>query len=181
MLASYTYSRSIDDQSNGQTTTSQVPQPSNLSTQYAPSDFQATHVLNLGWVWLLPQLNHGSRLLKETVNGWRFGGIYNARTGNPLNIHLAGDSNLNDERPQRPSLAPGANPNLPSGRHRADKVVEWFNTTSCTPETLSATPGCVWIVPDTGTFGNVGRNSLYGPAYILTNFSLGRFFTLPGE
>jgi hypothetical protein len=168
MLASYTYSRSLDLQSNGQTNASQVPMPSNLRSQYGPSDFQATHIFNMGWVWNLPELTTGYRAVRAVANGWRFGGIFNARTGNPINIHLAGDISLTDERPQRPNLLPGANPHLPSNRPRIQKVQEWFNTAAFTN-------------PVTGTFGNVGRNSLYGPAFIVTNASLGRLFPLPWE
>jgi len=168
MVASYTYSRSLDIQSNGQTTASAVPQPSNLSSQYGPSDFQATHVLNMGWVWRLPHATQGPAVMQQILNGWMFGGIYNAHTGNPLNVYLAGDASLTDERPQRPNLVPGQNPNLPSNRHRTAKVAEWFNIAA-------------FSTPPNGTFGNVGRNSLYGPAYILTNFSLERYFQLPKE
>jgi hypothetical protein len=32
-----------------------------------------------------------------------------------------------------------------------------------------------------GTFGNVGRNSLYGPAFIVVNGTVGRFFQLTQE
>jgi hypothetical protein len=167
-LASYTYSRSLDLQSNGQTNASQVPMPSNLRSQYGPSDFQATHILNIGFVWNTPSINIGSRFVNSVVNGWRFGGIYNARTGNPINIFLAGDISLTDERPQRPNLLPGVNPNMPHGRSRAAEIAEWFNTAA-------------FVNPAMGTFGNVGRNSLYGPAFIVANGSVGRFFQLTQE
>jgi hypothetical protein len=58
------------------------------------------------------------------------------------------------------------NPNLPSNRHRVDKVANWFNVNAFT-------------TPPFGTFGNVGRNSLRGPAFINTQFSLQRNFSLP--
>jgi Carboxypeptidase regulatory-like domain/TonB-dependent Receptor Plug Domain len=168
VLASYTYSRSIDLQSNGQTNTAQVPMPFNLASQRAPSDFQATQIFNLGWVWNTPRIDIGSRLVRNIANGWRIGGIYNARTGNPINIFLAGDLSLRDQRPQRPNLVAGQNPNLPRGRSRQAKVAEWFNTAAFANPTL-------------GTFGNVGRNSLYGPAFIVLNSSVGRFFQLSQE
>jgi len=199
-LVSYTYSRSLDMQSNGQTNSSAAPMPFNLRSQYGPSDFQATHILNLGWLYSIPQLRRGPSTLREVVNGWKVGGIYNARTGQPINITLSGDTSLTDERPQRPNLNPGTSPLLPSGRHRIDKVQEWFNigtvanpagqclTPNTGPGTPNAavlatgfTPGCVLEVPTLGTFGNVGRNSIYGPAFINLNTSLTRSFALPGE
>ena len=126
MLASYTYSRSLDLQSNGQTNASQVPMPFNLRSQYGPSDFQGTHIFNMGWVWNTPELRTGYRAVRAIVNDWRFGGIFNARTGNPINIHLAGDISLTDGRPQRPNLVPGVNPNLPRNRPRVEKGVVRF-------------------------------------------------------
>jgi hypothetical protein len=165
LLASYTYSRSLDLQSNGQTNTSQVPMPQNLRSQYGPSDFQATHIVNAGFVWNTPMIKSGSRVVQGIVNGWRLGGIFNARTGNPVNVFLAGDLSLTDERPQRPNLVPGINPNMPHGRSRAAEVASWFNTNA-------------FVNPQLGTFGNVSRNSIYGPAFIVTNGSAGRFFQL---
>jgi hypothetical protein len=167
-LASYTYSRSLDLQSNGQTNQARVPMPFNLRSQYGPSDFQATHILNGGFIWNTPIVHYDSRLVRSIVNGWRVGGILNARSGNPINIYLAGDLSLTDERPQRPNLVPGANPNMPHGRSRPAQAGEWFNTAA-------------FEDPALGTFGNVGRNSLYGPAFIVTNGTVGRFFQLTQE
>ncbi|WP_176441553.1 TonB-dependent receptor [Granulicella rosea] len=164
-LASYTYSRSLDIQSNGQTNTANVPMPFNLRSQYGPSDFQATHIFNGGFVWLTPSVRFGPRFMQGLANGWRLGGIFNARSGNPINIYLAGDLSYTDERPQRPNLVPGVSPYPAPGRSRAAEVASWFNTAA-------------FVNPTPGTFGNVSRNSLYGPAFITTNGSVGRFFQL---
>jgi len=166
MLASYTYSKSLDIQSNGQTTTAMVPIPSQLGSQYAVSDFDSTQIFNLGWVWNLPKTTRFDKPVRAVINDWIFGGIYNARTGEPINVIIAGDESLTGDRPQRPEAVPGVSPNLPSGRHRSAKVAEWFNTAA-------------YVYPTLGTFGNVGRNSLRGPAFIATHFSLARIFPLP--
>jgi len=55
---------------------------------------------------------------------------------------------------------------LDSGRHRADKIAEWFNTAA-------------WTIPTGGTFSNQSRNGLRGPAFIQLNLSAGRVFKLP--
>jgi hypothetical protein len=180
-LVTYTYSRSLDDQSNGATNAASTPMPNDIRTQYGPSDFQATHILSLGWVYNLPRLKHGASAFRDVLNNWRFNGIYSARTGNPINITLSGDTSLTDERPQRPNLVPGQNPNLPSDRHRSCtntftsggltygcKKQEWFNVNA-------------FVTPPVGSFGNVSRNSLYGPAFINTNLGLARFFPLHRE
>ncbi|HEY0307529.1 MAG TPA: carboxypeptidase regulatory-like domain-containing protein [Acidobacteriaceae bacterium] len=166
MQASYTYSKSLDIQSNGQTTNASFPMPKNLGSNYAVSDYDTKHNLTLGWVYNLPKTTHFGRPVRAVANGWIFGGLYSARTGMPINIVLAGDVSFTGDRPQRPLAVPGVNPSLPSNRHRVDKVLNWFNTAA-------------FATPPYGTFGNVSRNTLRGPAFINTQFSLQRNFNLP--
>jgi hypothetical protein len=133
-IASYTYSRSIDDQSVGTTNASALPEPSNGKTgnvalNYAASDFQSTHILNGGWVLKLPNKLTGNIVERAIVNDWTFTGIFQARTGSPVNIAYNGDVNWSDEPGQRPPLAPGLTKYVPiqGPRHRVDKKNEWFN------------------------------------------------------
>jgi len=162
-VASYTYSRSLDEQSNGATNIANVP-TYNIRDNYGPSDFQATHVFNMGWVLRLPTVRKGNAIYREVVNGWSFGGVYNVRTGNPFTPTVSGDRSLTDSRTQRMQRVPGVSPTFPGFRHRTDKVAEWFN--------LAA-----FQQPTVGTFGNVTRNALYGPAYTQINFRLSRTFS----
>jgi hypothetical protein len=163
---SYTYGRSIDISSNGATSTASVPQPHHLNLEYAASDFNAQQILNLGWVLRLPNpvADHGFK--GELLDGWTYGGIYNARTGNPINVTIAGDQSYTDQRQQRPNLVAGQ-PLYPTGfRHRAAKVAEWFNVNA-------------FAEPPDGTFGNLRRNALVGPGYINTNMDVQKYFNLP--
>jgi hypothetical protein len=187
--ASYTYSRSLDDQSSGTTNTSTLPLPPNVNTNYGPSDFQATHVFNMGWVLTLPPVRTGPAALRAVANNWSFMGIFNARTGNPFTPTTTSDYELNAEPNQRPPLAPGLvhYVPLPSNRHRADKVNEWFNVCSfanggTTSNPCAGTPydpnGAPWpILP--GYTNGVTRNTLYGPAFIESDLSLRRMFSIP--
>jgi hypothetical protein len=179
IYSSYAYARSIDISSNGLTNTANVPQPNHLNLEYAASDFNAQQIFNLGWILKFPPIRSAKGFWNYVVNDWAYGGIYNARTGNPVNVTLAGDTSLTDERTQRPNLVPGVNPNLPSNRHRSCpinlnapyqcKVEEWFNINA-------------FVTPPTGTFGNVRRNSQVGPAYISTQMDVQKFFTVaPGK
>ena len=169
IYSSYAYARSIDISSNGLTNTANVPQPHHLNLEYAASDFNAQQIFNLGWILKFPSIRSAKGFWKYVVNDWAYGGIYNARTGNPVNVTLAGDTSLTDERTQRLNLVPGVNPNLPSNRHRTSKTLEWFNIQA-------------FVTPPTGTFGNVRRNSQVGPGFINTQMDLQKFVTLaPGK
>jgi hypothetical protein len=158
LMANYTYSRNLDEQSNVSTSNA-TPQPQNIRSQYALSDQNSTQVLNMGWRLGLPKVRTRVRSANYAFSDWSFNGVYNARTGHPVNLTFGGDMLGTDEPNQRPQLLPGMSPMLDSGRHRTDKINEWFNTAA-------------FAKPAAFTVGNVGRNSIIGPAFINTQFSL---------
>ncbi|HEY0306727.1 MAG TPA: carboxypeptidase regulatory-like domain-containing protein [Acidobacteriaceae bacterium] len=164
ILANYTYSRTLDEQSNLSTSNSN-PTPSKLAGQYGPSSQNTTHIFNAGWRLRLPNLRSGPSPVRAIINNWAFNGTYNARSGHPVNITFGGDELGNDEPSQRASVIAGMNPNLPSNRHRTQKIVSWFNPLA-------------YKKPDAFTPSNTGRNSMGGPAYICTTFSLNKSIQL---
>ncbi|MDE1163159.1 MAG: carboxypeptidase regulatory-like domain-containing protein [Acidobacteriaceae bacterium] len=159
---SYSYSRSLDISSNSATNIARIPQPNHLELEYAASDYNATHIFNAGWTWKLPKTRRNG-FTGTLLNGWAWGGIFNARTGYPINVTVSGDRSYTNERTQRPSLVPGQNPYLPNNRSRASKAAQWFNTAA-------------FVSPVGGTFSNLRRNALIGPGYINTNMNAQKFF-----
>lgn len=165
ILSSYTYSRAIDLQTNAQTTSNTVPNVFNIASDRGPSDSNATHNFSLGWSLRFPKFNGSVAPVRAVVNHWVYTGTYKANTGRPFSVTINNDSAFDGEVNQRAALLPGANPHLPSNRHRSDKVVEYFNRDAFT-------------YPVQGTFSSVGRNAFVGPGYIMTNMTLGRDFPL---
>lgn len=169
LIASYTYSKSIDVSSNGTGITNSTDQPT-LSVHRAVSDFNATQVLNLGWTLQMPHIRGTIRPLRAVVNGWSFNGMYSARTGHPFSVTLFSDATLRNEGQEYAMfLADGYAP-MNQHRHRAQKQQEWFNTASFINTSSSSYP--------IGTYGNAPRNFLKGPAFINTTFSAQRQFAL---
>lgn len=165
ILSSYTYSRAIDVQTNAQTTSNAVPNVFNLASDKGPSDSNATHNFTLGWVARFPKITQGWAPMRAVLNNWVYSGQYLAHTGRPFSVTINNDTALDGESNQRAQILPGVNPRLPSNRHRADKVVSYINREAFT-------------YPLIGTFANQGRNQFIGPAYIMTNMTLGRDFPL---
>ena len=165
MLTSFTYSKSMDIQTNAQTTSNSVPNVSNLKSDYGPSDSNVKFNYTLGWVTRFPRITSGNFIARAVLNDWVYSGTYLAHTGTPFSVTMNSNSAFNDEPNQRALVLPGVNPHLPSSRHRADKVVSWFNTAA-------------FVYPASGTFSNQSRNSFVGPGYILTNMTMGRDFPL---
>jgi hypothetical protein len=166
VLASYTWSKSIDNSSNGTYIANSSDQPS-LSVHRARSDFNAAQIFNMGWTLRYP--NFKKKLLfpgvKEVLDGWSFVGTFNARTGFPFSVISYNDNSLRGEPNEYLNLGPYGYAPLNSHRHRQAKINEWFNTAA-------------FAVPTTGTYGNAPRNFLTGPAFILSNFGVQRTFPL---
>jgi len=165
VFGSYTYSRALDWQTNGQTTANSVPDVFNLNSDYGPSDSNAKHNLTMGWVTRFPKVTGGNVIVRSVLNNWIYSGQYLAHTGTPINVTQNGDQALDGEPNQRAALVPGIPLTLPSNRHRSDKVAEWFNREAFTYAAV-------------GTFSTLSRNALTGPAYIMTNMTVGRDFPL---
>src|SRR5205085_11911105 len=116
-LVTYTFSKSIDD-SAGQGLTSwlapggfnSLQDPNNRSLERSLSQFDATHVLNISYVWDIP-IGRGQligRNLNPWVNGilggWKTNGIWQFASGQPLGLSLANGQSLPTYGAQRPDL-----------------------------------------------------------------------------
>ena len=165
ILSSFTYSKSLDIQTNGQTTSNTVPNVFNLNSDYGPSDNNVKFNGTLGWVTRYKPVTGFDAPIRALLNDWVYSGTYLIHSGTPFDVTINNDTAEDDEPNQRAAIVNGMNPLLPKNRHRADKVAEYFNIEAFT-------------YPEIGTFSNVGRNSMVGPAYILTDMTLGRDFPL---
>ena len=165
LLGSYTYSKAIDEQTQSQTTSNQIPNVFNLNSERGLSDYDARHIFNLGWVLSPVRITSSSFLTRAVLNNWTYSGKFLTHTGRPFSVTLNNDTALDGEPNQRAAIIPGMSPLLPQNRHRLDKVAQWFNPNAFT-------------YPSIGTFSNVQRNSYIGPAYIQTDMNIGRQFSL---
>jgi outer membrane receptor protein involved in Fe transport len=163
--ASYTFSKSMDEQSNISTSNAS-PMVNNIASQYGLGDLYSKHIFNMGWRFSFPTITGSNFLVRGALNNWSFNGIYNARSGHPLNLTFAGDkASMDETSQQRVVLIPGQSQTLASNRHRQAKISQWFNA-----------PG--FVEPQPGTFGNIGRNSVIGPGFISTTMSASKDVTL---
>jgi outer membrane receptor protein involved in Fe transport len=192
-VVSYTYSKSLDNNSNGSTISNSTDQPT-LDAHHARSDFNSTHIFNMGYHFQFPVMTHGSALARAILNDWTIAGVYTARSGHPFSVTDAGDISFRDERPEYAQFVPGGYQPLPSNRHRAAKVAEWFNIGDlCTqggPYWQNGIPGGTSVTacgnapptlanPTSTGFGNAPRNFFTGPAFIMTTMSVRRIFPIP--
>jgi hypothetical protein len=161
-LASYTWSKSIDDASNFFSSAGDpnFPQNSyNVAAERGRSNFDVTHRLSASYSYALP-FRHAEGLAGKLINGWETFGIVTLQTGRPFTVALL--SEIDNSGTGRSILGFGANdrPNLVGNpASSSPTTLQWFNTAA-------------FAFPAPGTFGNAGRNILEGPGFESVNASL---------
>lgn len=163
-LAAYTWSHSIDDVPNafGGAANGPIPQDRRCrQCDRASSGFDIRHRLTHSMNWALPfgkgrRWSFASPIANAALGGWDANLIFTAQTGLPFTPTLQTSvSNAGASRPDR----------LKSGRLDKPDPARWFDTSF-------NVAGAAWAVPRQFTFGNAGRNILYGPARVNLDWSL---------
>ena len=167
-LASYTYSKAIDDVSSfnisgsgsiqvaGENDLAQNPR--NLAAERGPSLFDARHRLVFSYQWSLPFWQHQRNWYEHVLGGWQLNGIVTAMSGTPFTVFDSQDASVQGSAPEitgfsanRPNLVAGQDPN-----HGPRKVGAWLNAAAFSR-----------VVPNINSavqqFGSAGRNIALGP------------------
>jgi outer membrane receptor protein involved in Fe transport len=162
LTVAYTLSRSTD-----YTSVFSVRNFLDIDSNRAPSDFDRKHNLVISHV--IRPFGKGGRLFDSNglrwqglLGGFTLSGIFAARSGSPVDIlgttaagTVTSGTNFNRPNQTGPVRILGG---LGRGQQYFDRDV--------------------FVNPEPGTFGNVGRNSLRGPHYINYNATLARTFAL---
>jgi len=100
-----------------------------------------------------------------TTKDWQVSPLFTLLSGLPLQISDGGvDNSRSGQNQDRPNVVLPWNQTTPSDQ----TLKEWFNQAA-------------FAVQPIGTFGNLGRNAIYGPGSISLDVAISRRFTLPKE
>jgi hypothetical protein len=172
--ASYVLSRSMDNSSafhSGATnrTYLMMPQDANdKEAEYAPSEFDARHRVNMSEIYELP-FGHGKRWLTSgpaaaAIGNWSVASIWTLQSGFPYTIYDGRDPCL-----RAGNWTPSCRPNLTGDPNAgAQTAAQWFNTAA-----FQAAPA--------GQSGNAPRNVVRGPGMINTDLSFIKRVPLSGN
>ena len=169
--ANYVWSHFLDNQDSSGWGSRMGPQPYQIankpSANYANSNFDMRNALKGNVVYRLPfgrgmKFLNNNALLDAAVGGWQLSGTGVFASGQPFTVYADG-STYEQAGSQFPNWNPGV-----SWKPRHQTLDTWYNPTAFTK-------------PADGTFGNVRRNSLYGPGFRSINLSGGKTFTMPWE
>lgn len=180
----YTWGRSIDTGSSTLAGDQFSNSPSSLPLWFDPktrrglSDFNLSHDGVISLLWDTPGVKTGSALLHWAANGWQAGSIFQASSGSPFSVLIAGDPlgmNSTDpwDYPDRlrtagcGSLVNPGNPNNYIKLECFSAPVQTFQTSSGPQQQIVR-------------LGNTGRNALVGPGLSNLDFSLVKNSKLAG-
>jgi outer membrane receptor protein involved in Fe transport len=147
-LLSYTYSKSMDIGSSGWygVEGQSVQDPYHYNNDRSVSGFDLTHIMSVNLLYEIPfgkgkKFASGNQFVDYVFGGWQFNTLTSARSGQPYNITVPGDSaNTGNTGYLRANLV--GNPTLDNPTAQA-----WFNTAA-------------FAAPAQYTFGNLGRYAL---------------------
>jgi len=175
-LASYTYSKSIDDASSFNMTGSAskpvagendlAQNPFDLAAERGRSLFDSRHRLVLSYQWSLPFWRQPHAWYQQILGNWQVNGIATLMSGTPFTVFDSTDFSVQGSAPEisgffsnRPNLVAGQNPN--SGPRTPN---DWLNKNAFQQ-----------VIHDPNSpvqqFGTAGRNIAQGPGYANWDFS----------
>jgi hypothetical protein len=164
-LANYTFAKTLTNAPDFRSPMDEAAIPqnnSNLAAEKGPG-CDVRHRFALSSVFDIPAYAAATWTRMLTQN-WHFTTIYQVQSGMPLTISVFGDTansgTVLGENPIRANAT--GQPVFGPGTRTADK---WFNPAA-------------FATPAAFTFGNVGRNSVYGPPMQTLDLALARTFRL---
>ena len=175
MLASYTFSKTLDDASTFNITGSAsqsvagendlAQNPFDLKAEWGRSMFDSRHRLVVSYQWNLPWFTHAETWYGHILGNWQVNGITTLASSTPFTVYDSSNPSLQGSAPEisgffssRPNIAGDPNTGTCPGGAAVRTPECWFNTNA-------------FQHAATGQFGNVGRNTLNGPAFQQWDFS----------
>jgi hypothetical protein len=160
--AAYTFSKAYDPAtgSNNVQDLNNVSNPYSYTYDNGPSNLDRRHIAFVNFIYEIPFLKNSSNtLLKSTVGGWQVSGVVSMVSGNPLNITAGGvTGNISNTLPNSNNR-----PDVSGSVGTPHSVDSWFETSA-------------FLAPAPGSFGNMPRNSVYGPGRQNWNMALFKSF-----
>ena len=164
-LGNYTWSKNLSNAPDFRSPMfeSSIPQNNNdLAAEKGPA-CDVRHRLAMSAVYSVPGFTN-SKWTSALTKNWQLSTVYQVQTGFPFTISVFGDTansgTVLGENPIR-----GNYTGLPVFGSGTRTATEWFDPAA-------------FATPAAYTFGNAGRNSIYGPGMQTLDFAVAREFSL---
>ena len=167
-LASYTWSKCLSIQDEGQS--GSIQNPYDWSADKGNCDFNVPNIFVFSYAYQLPYGEgmhwggNASGPAKAILGGWQISGVTTAESGLPFTLTASATdvANINPSSQTERANVTGASL-LPSGFQQS--VQAWYNPAA-------------FVTPQPYTFGDVGRNTVRGPKAMTWDFALLKNFRI---
>ena len=181
LIASYTYSKSLDDTSGIRSQGNDLLYPQNsfcVPCEYGPSAFDVRNRVVVSGVYLLPigpdkMLRVTNKAVNALIGGWQISGTFSHQTGAVATPQYGLDNSGiaspfgNFDRPNQT----GVSPYMPCNTKTVD---------NCANKAAYSQPGLVVGGTNVGgLFGNATRGSFSGPGFTNVDASVHKNFAMP--
>jgi hypothetical protein len=140
--ANITWSRDLDVGGSGDPSfESSVSDPYDIGHDFGPSSLNYPIVFHANFIYAFPRLNGRNSLMRNTLGGWEFSGLYTGQSGPPFTIN-GGNGNNNsafNEFQDRADIVPGQPFAVRQGS-KSQWINQYFNTAAFT-NNAPGTPG----------------------------------------
>ncbi len=169
----YTWSHDLDesaDSNNGGTTSQQY----NIRADYGNANWDVRNRVTGELVYALPRLQGMNLFAREILGGWSTSWLVNIQSGMPFIVSMSSNTNAAgvDQGTERPSFV-----HATSAHCSLKNAYKGFTSTSCIDESAYQTAVNYDVTGAVG-YGNIARNSLYGPGFQYENASLFKDFPI---
>ena len=171
-LASYTWSKAIDDVSSFNITGSAskpvagendlAQNPFNLGAERGLSLFDARHRFVGSYEWALPFWSRAQNWYQSALGGWQFSGIATLMSGTPFTVFDSNDVAAQGTAPEITGFSAQRPDRVGNPNNGPRAVNDWLNARAF--HRLDPTANA-------GQFGTEGRNVNVGPAYADWDFA----------
>lgn len=167
---SYTLAKSLDDSSQvlgseGRNAPQNASQWDNRKADRAYSNWDVRNNFTFNFTYDLPVGGGLAGMGRQVLGGWTINGILTFSSGPPLTVvtGVNRSRDLNRSTAERPDLVPGRSNNPVLGG--PDR---YYDATA-------------FALPELGTYGKVGRNSVRGPGFANVDFAVNKLFPFSEE
>lgn len=165
-MANYTWSHCIDiEDAKGPGYSTEVEDPNDINLDRANCGFDYRDMFN---ATLVAQTNlHVSGWKSEVINHWEIAPLVSIHDGTPFTVTAGEDNSLTDVGNDRPNLV------SPETIYTQQAIRRTGNLNYMNASAFAQIPTSAY-----GTYGDVGRNSLRGPAYVEMDSEVSRLFPI---
>lgn len=175
--SNFTWSKCMNDvDPQGDISGTQVENPASPKMDYGLCGSSSKNIFNTSLIAKSAFPLHG--VIGYIANNWELAPLLHITSGQPFTVTTGSDVSLTDIGNDRPNQIPGTNPYHYVKIYAGSATLATRSYLNQAAFCTNGEASCAAYAPALGTYGNIGRNSFYGPMYLDADAQLSRLFPI---